>query len=49
MMIAASAGENVSAMMPEMTIEIAIVIANCLYSVPVTPPRKATCPACRAL
>ena len=42
MMIAASAGESVSAITPEITIEIEIVIANCLYSVPVTPPRNAT-------
>ena len=40
--MAASAGDSVSAMTPEITIEIEIVIANCLYSVPVTPPRKAT-------
>src|SRR6478736_4279979 len=42
MMSAASAGDSVSAMIPETTIEIAMVMANCLYSVPVTPPRKAT-------
>ena len=29
-------------MIPEITIEIAMVMANCLYSVPVTPPRNAT-------
>ena len=42
MMMAASAGDSVSAMIPETTIEIATVMANCLYSVPVTPPRNAT-------
>ena len=41
-MMAASAGDSVSAMIPEITIEMEIVIANCLYSVPVTPPRNAT-------
>ncbi len=40
--IAASAGDSVSATMPENTTETAIVTANCLYSAPVMPPRNAT-------
>ena len=35
------AGVSVSATNPEMMTEVAIVIANCLYSSPVSPPRKA--------
>jgi len=36
-----SAGVSVSAVIAESSVEIVIVIANCLYSVPVTPPRNA--------
>jgi hypothetical protein len=36
------AGVSVSATMPEITTAIAIVTANCRYSSPVRPPRKAT-------
>jgi hypothetical protein len=40
-MITHSAGDSVSATTPESTTEIEMVTANCRYSSPVSPPRKA--------
>ncbi len=36
-----SAGVSVSAVIADSSVEIVMVMANCLYSVPVTPPRNA--------
>ena len=39
---AAREGDSVRATIPDITIAIAMVMANCLYKIPVMPPRKAT-------